>query len=551
AFLCPAKALGQNQKLDYKGKIRYNARRSTGRKSFGKGGLMRRGILGFLLLGFWAAAWGISFYGDWDVTINILPTPSIYGSTLHLNVVFAPGWRVESETEIYSGGVYKYQNFYISGSFGDFSVWGKMYFSAEEVRYQKMWLNAEIPLLGGTFRSSFNHWATPADYSSTDRDMFGDWPCYTLVPADPVIEATAEWVDGWQGPTDPRIGSKAYIHGTIVAYYRTGTYVNLYMVRNHPDKRFIIYIRFADIPESTVLAKLGITSWTEVVGMEVCVYGTLRNWESPSGVHNPEIILAESPNKVCDLNKGQCQPTMVPVAVGPFINWRFTYTLDPWKLTVDFGDCCTGFSFRKLSVEAKGLSLCCGLFYDATLSFTKSGFEKISFSVGDLYFPCCGITSKFTVDFTTTSKTVKLEPSWRGLAGCFTVYGDVNFSGTTLGGIVLYGWDITCYTDSLKVRMITALDPDKVEDITDITFYTGEWEYISLTYTAPGCCGGDVKFTLEAWFGSRGTIFDLQRFEYDFEVPVIPTFSLTSDARWDFSYSSPLRWMSIGWKTSF
>ncbi|MEN3011167.1 MAG: hypothetical protein ABDI20_09485, partial [Candidatus Bipolaricaulaceae bacterium] len=77
-------------------------------------------------------AQGLRFWGSWDMTLELLPTLRIYGSNLYMKCSFAPGWRIESETKIYAGGVYKYQNFYVSGSFGDFRVWGKMYFSAEE-----------------------------------------------------------------------------------------------------------------------------------------------------------------------------------------------------------------------------------------------------------------------------------------------------------------------------------------------------------------------------------------------------------------------------------
>lgn len=84
---------------------------------------------------------------------------------------------MEGESKIYSDGLLRYQNFYLEGSFGEFDLWGKIYFHAQEVRYQKFWLNAEIPLGEGTFRSSFNHWASAADYSSGDKTMFGSWPC--------------------------------------------------------------------------------------------------------------------------------------------------------------------------------------------------------------------------------------------------------------------------------------------------------------------------------------------------------------------------------------
>jgi hypothetical protein len=44
------------------------------------------GVLGF----------GISFYGTWDFTLQLLPIQQIYESNLVLDCVFAPGWRIES-----------------------------------------------------------------------------------------------------------------------------------------------------------------------------------------------------------------------------------------------------------------------------------------------------------------------------------------------------------------------------------------------------------------------------------------------------------------------
>lgn len=514
-------------------------------------------ILGLLVLGFSVGGLGISFYGQWDLTLQLLPTLKIYGSELTLNYVFAPGWRVESESKFYSDGL-RYQNFYLSGSFGDFDVRGKMYFHAQDVRYQKSWLNAEIPWAGGTFRLSFNHWATRSDYSSSDRNMFGDWPCYVEVPLAPVIEAV-DLVNSWTGSNDPRVGQLYYVHGTIVAYYPSSptSYVNLYLVANYPNKRFIVHIRFnrfsPPIDLSDVLNRLGVSSLAEAVGKEICVLGTLKNYTSPSGVYNPEIVLAESPNQLNDLNLGVCQPAMVRVpSEGPYINWRYTFTWDPFKATVDLSDCCQGTWFRQLTAEISDVPLCCGLFLDSTLTFTKaSGLEKLTFSVGDLYLPCCGITATVSTEFTPTAKTVQFLPKWQGISGCFTVYGDVNWTPNTIGGIEVYGFGITCYTDSVKLRVITAFDPDKVEDLTDITFYTGEWEYLGLTYTGPGCCGGDLTLTLESWFGDQGLLFGFQRFRFELEVPLTSTITVFAKGQWNLANPSPLQWFDVGWSVSF
>ena len=516
---------------------------------------------------------GLRFWGTWDMTLELLPTLRIYGSNLILDCSFAPGWRIESETKIYSGGVYQYQNFYVSGSLGDIGVWGKIYFHAKEVRYQKMWLNAETKFGDLTARLSFNHWAKYDDYTSTDRSMFGDWPCYVLVPAAPVIEA-ADLVATWRVPSspDPREGQQYYVHGTIVAYYPTtpSTYVNLYLVANYPNKRFIVYIRFADfsppITPSDVLARLGANSWSDVVGKEICVFGTLVNYTSPSGVDNPEIVLANSPNQLNDLNLGACQPAMQSVRTEPFLNWRYRLNWANYTVNIDFGDCCTGTTLRKLQVDVTGLPLCCGLFLDASLSFVKQGgFEKIAFTLGDLAL-CCGVTTKIAAEFTPTAKKVELKPSWHGLAGCFTIYGDALFSGSTWQGIEVWGFMVNCYFPTCGYfRILTAFDPAKfwIDDSRNITasrtqpsyysalFRTGEFEYMSAKFCMSGCCGGEVSFILEGWFGSGTYLFGFRRFKFDFQLPIAANITLFSKAQWDFSKASPLEWFDVGWSISF
>lgn len=531
---------------------------------------MRRFWILLVVLAVGGAAQGLRFWGTWDMTLELLPTPRIYGSNLVLDCSFAPGWRIESETKIYSGGVYKYQNFYVSGNFGDFSVWGKVYFSAEEVRYQKMWLNAETKFGDLTARLSFNHWATPDDYTSTDREMFGDWPCYEMVAAFPVIEAS-DLVATWTGSGDPRVGTQCYVHGTIVAWYPTNpsSYVNLYLVTNYPNKRFIVYIRFADfsppITASDVLARLGVSSWPDVVGKEICVFGTLINYVSPSGVDNPEIVLANSPGGLSALSVGACSPTMVPVAVGPFINWRYRLTWSSYTVNIDFGDCCSGISFRRLQADFTGIPLCCGLFVDGSFAFTKSGFEKISFTLGEIPL-CCGVKTKVAVEFTPTSKKVELKPSWYGLSGCFSFYGDALFSANTWQGIEVWGFMVYCYFPTCGYfRVLTAFDPAKfwIDDSRNISasrtqpsyhsalFRTGEFEYMSAKFCMAGCCGGEASFIIESWFGSGTYFFGFRRFKLDLQVPIAANITLFSKGQWDFSQASPLEWFDVGWSLSF
>ncbi|MFH1609564.1 MAG: hypothetical protein ABID40_02925 [Candidatus Bipolaricaulota bacterium] len=236
-----------------------------------------------------------------------------------------------------------------------------------------------------------------------------------------------------------------------------------------------------------------------------------------------------------------------------FLNWRVRYTWGPLTITADFGDCCTGIIFRRLAVEIGDLPfLCCGLFLDASLAFTKCrGFESLSLTVTGLPLGCCGLTASVEAVFAPDKKTLSFTPSWLGGEGCLTVYGNAVWSGSTFEGIAVYGWGISCYFDRVKLRLVTALDPDEVEDMTDVTFYKDEFEYLGITYTGEGCCGGTVTFSAELWFGTNGTLFGLQRVRFKLEVPVAPTVEMFAKGQWNFAKASPLEWFDLGWDFSF
>ncbi|MCS7241019.1 MAG: hypothetical protein NZ651_07240, partial [Candidatus Bipolaricaulota bacterium] len=195
---------------------------------------MQKVLICLLALGLSGAAQGLRFWGAWEATVELLPKLRIYESELVLNCSLAQDWRIESESKIYSDGLLRYQNFYLSGSLGGFRVWGKIYFHAQEVRYQKAWLNAEIALLGGTFRSSFNHWASAEDYSDYDRDTFGPWPCLEVV----------SWQDAWKF-----IGREVYVTGPVAGGFRFASgAVAIYLGENWPSpERFQIYIPPANV----------------------------------------------------------------------------------------------------------------------------------------------------------------------------------------------------------------------------------------------------------------------------------------------------------------
>ncbi len=295
------------------------------------------------------------------------------------------------------------------------------------------------------------------------------------------------------------------------------------------------------------------------------MFGTLQNYTSPSGVNNPEIVLSQSPNKLSDLNVGACQPTLVSVAVGPFVNGRYSLTWDNYTVDIDFGDCCTGISFRMVQADVIGLPLCFGIFFDATLSFTKSGFEKLFLTSSDISL-CCGLKAKIALELTPTSKKVELKPFWYGFSGCFSVYGDALFSAHTWQGVERWGFIVTCfYPTRGYFRTLTAFDPGEfwIDDSGNIAasktqpsyysslFRLGEFEYLNAKVCMAGFCGGEVTFNLEGWFGSGTYLFGFRRFRFNFQVPITSTITLFCKAPWDSSKASPFEWFDVGWSLSF
>ncbi len=616
---------------------------------------MKRALVLAVAVAVGGLAQGISLTGKWNLTFELLPNTRIYSSDITLNVGFAPGWRVESESKMYSDMVLRYQNFYVSGSFGEFGVWGKIYFHAQELRYQKVWLNAEIPVGGGAFRSSFNHWATSADYSSSDRAMFGPWPC---VP--PVLGVS--WEDAWKFMT-----REVQVTGPVASASRSGTgpvYINVGLAFPDPD-RFQIYIPAADVPAFEAVFGTGFWNTWNATKPTLCVKGTIKGYRYTSGgpggggysvaeislsspanlslgtcpgimvspncpgttvkwfyatnyggqtvyVQGPvasitgpatyygyanhyrvrigggatvgnrvEVIMPYNPgwstagtsyfNEVCVYGTISViggvavilPPDLISTSGSPccsgeevtylttFLNWRFRYTLPPWTVTVDFGDCCTGFAFRQLLVAASALPLCCGLTYDLALSFTKAGLGSLAFTLKGLPLVCCGLTADLSVSFAPDRKSVSFEPRWPRISGCLTVYGDAGWADNAWTGIAIYGWRIYCWIGDVLLEAGTALDRAKMNSVSPLSFRSGEWEYVGLAYRGSGCCGGDLWFNADFWFGDGAYLFGLRRTRLALEFPAAPGLTLFTRGMIDLSQASPLEYWNIGWKLSF
>jgi len=572
-----------------------------------------------------------SVSGDWDFTLQLLPTLRVDGCDLTLQFTLA-GLEIESESTFSHDGL-RFQSFDLSGTFGQFEISGSVSFHAQETRYREAWLTLETDVGAGTLLLGANHWSIAGEYTSSDRDKFGPWPCANSIP----------WTEAWK-----HVGRTLYVEGPVVGYEHAG-YLNIYVGRTHPDPdRFEIYISPANV--SRFEAAFGARFWERLVGRNVCVYGEIENQRytaapahsvpqiSVSSVSNlslatccgyatettcPGLVIRwyealahvgktlhvqgpivsfASGNTILRIGGGGTVPNRVEVhfAVafdrrvwrvsqevcvlgtitvvggvarialadlahlrsgpcceagllpGHFLNHRARLTWAPVTVTVDFGDCGSGVSFRRLGVEFEDFHVCCGLVLGAKLTLTKCrGWEEFSLFLGALPVGWHGLKADLDLRFTLESKSLSFRPAWGGVSGCATVYGDVVWDGVTLGGIAIYGWDLSCHFDRLSLRLVTAFDPDEVEDMTDVTFYAHEFAYLGVTSTAAGCCGGTVAWDAEKWFGTKGILFGLQRVRLELEVPLTSAVEVFAKGQWNFARAEPLEWFDVGWRLSF
>lgn len=584
--------------------------------------------------------------GNFNSTLRVLPTVGIQESELTLKGTIA-GLRVESESTFYHDGL-RYQSFYLSGTFGQFNLGGRVSFHAQDVRYRKAWISAEMKHNGGLMRLTVNHWSALGEYTSSDRDKFGPWPCSN----------TVFWYEAWR-----HIGRVLYVQGPVVGYEHTGP-LRLYVGRPSSDPdRFDVYISVSNLLKFE--EAFGARFWESWVGKAVCVQGTIKGYRWTSGgprdggysvaevavsspsnlssggccgyptalscpgsltrwfnahlqdgemvwVQGPvvsitgpakyhgyedhyrvrigggatvanrvEVILPNHPGwptasssysrEVCVYGKVTvtggvavilppdliatrdepcCTANLLP---GVFINQRIYLRWDPFTITVDLWDCCAGFGLGRVTAVATGLpAFCCGLVLDASVTFSACrGTERLALEIRSVSLACCDLVAEIGVVLTLETKTVSLAGRWPRVSGCITLYGDVIWTDHGFSGLALYGWGITCALDRGKLRLVTALDPDAVESMTDVTFYAHEFEYAGITSTGPGCCGGAVSWSAELWFGTKGILFGLQRIRLKLDVPVSPNVTAFIRGQWNFVKAEPLEWFDLGCKIWF
>ena len=228
------------------------------------------------------------------------------------------------------------------------------------------------------------------------------------------------------------------------------------------------------------------------------------------------------------------------------MHYYLTAEVDPVTVKLSFVDYCTGIQFDNVLVSLDDFSLCCGITYDASLYFTKEGFEYVKFAVDSLFDLCCGISFGAGVEFGLDYKKLSLDVNWAGIEGCVTVYGDVQWEEelNKVAGLDIYGWKIVCeLAECTKLEILTALDPSykEFEDI----FEGDEFEYIKASFCGPGCCGGNWTFDSTIFFQPSGTLFGITRVKLNFTFPVMDNLTVKLGGE------VPENSFSFGWSLTF
>ncbi|GAB4306648.1 MAG: hypothetical protein Kow0097_06340 [Candidatus Bipolaricaulota bacterium] len=229
-----------------------------------------------------------------------------------------------------------------------------------------------------------------------------------------------------------------------------------------------------------------------------------------------------------------------------YLRYTFTAALAPITAKLIMLDCCTGTAFDSVLITLADIGLCCGITLDAEFSFTKAGFDYLSFSGIEIPL-CCGVSLTAGVKFTVDEKILDWGFDFAGFGdACFTVYADAVTEGAAWLGIEVYGWKIKCTLgDCSYVEFLTALDPDAVEGIVGNVFEGYEFEYIKLGFCGAGCCGGQYAVDLAVYFDNGGGLFGISRIGAEVEIPIMSNLTFTA------SFSNPGPALSIGWVFTF
>jgi len=225
------------------------------------------------------------------------------------------------------------------------------------------------------------------------------------------------------------------------------------------------------------------------------------------------------------------------------LKYTITASVDPISAKIVFVDCCTGTEFDSLLVTLKGLGLCCGISLDVEFSFTKLGFDYLSFSGIEIPL-CCGVSLTAGITFTTEGKEPTFGFKFAGIGdACFTIYGDALGTPPNWEGIVIHGYKIKCSLgDCNYFETGTAFDATGREKL---GLTAPEFEYIKLGFCGAGCCGGKYTVDISIYFVQSGPLFGINRLGATMSIPIMSNLTVKVE------FSNPPATLSVGWVFTF
>jgi len=130
-------------------------------------------VLGLAVTGFAA-----TLNGYWDTDVSIDPQQTNFNDaislTSELEVVYTVGdWTFTSDTTLSQYG-WVWQDFYVSGVLGAFSIASELYFDPNVPAFEYWQVNADVAIAGVSFGAEFDLWQNDADLWLTASGMAGD-----------------------------------------------------------------------------------------------------------------------------------------------------------------------------------------------------------------------------------------------------------------------------------------------------------------------------------------------------------------------------------------
>ena len=525
------------------------------------------------------AAFGTQFSGTWDATIHLLPVPALEETSLEFSYVPVAGWTFTS-TSTFTADGFASQLFEASGSLGAFELAASLDFSPIDVTLRDISYTIPDAWTGWGYDLLIidGHWTITGpslkqgaldvswEFAGVSFGVEVSWQGNKAITlgAGGVVDEYLFYLDipsyelgddTWTLQPDPNLPPRLQsVAGNCYGKYFL-TYNHRYVGLVATKVTFEVRDWNTDdlLLSHTVTGEFEVYYYDDATDTVILTFGAdtylwqyFNNYLVTNNITFPGPVYMYYTIDPADVEATFLFPS--------YMTYTLTMAADPFSATIVFDDVCTGIQFKEATLTMSGISLCCGVTYDAELAFNKcEGFEYLKFSINDVFPICCGISFDIAVTFTTDAKTISLTPKLASIGeACFELYADLVSEGGEnadlyLNAIRVDGWKIRCeIADCNYVEYVSFLSPDKAEDYGyEDVFEEGEFEYMKLGFCGPGCCGGTWTVDISVYFDNGDGLFGISRVKVNASVPAMEnlTFKLGTEL--------PKNMFSFGWSFKF